>query len=56
MQANLICYRIGNQNPRHVRSHQLGESTPPQEVNGLIIFDPNLLDPLRRTVSLIYVV
>jgi len=56
MQANLICSRIRNQNPRHVRSHQLGESTPPQGVNGLILSYPNLLDPLRRTVRLVHVV
>jgi hypothetical protein len=43
-------YQLGfrNQNPRHGKtSHLLGESTPPQGVNSLIIPDLYLLDLWR---------
>jgi hypothetical protein len=46
-----------NQNPRHgVTSPLLGESTPSQEVNGLIIPDPYLLDQWRWFAGLVHVV
>jgi hypothetical protein len=46
MQCKHTCYALGfkNQNPRHGKtSPLLGESTPPQGVNGLIILDPYCL-------------
>jgi hypothetical protein len=45
-----------NQNPRHGEtSPLLGESTPPQGVNGLIILDPYLLNPWRWFVGHVHV-
>jgi hypothetical protein len=37
-----------------VTSPSLGESTPPQGVDGLILSDPNFLDPWRRIVGLVH--
>jgi hypothetical protein len=34
----------------------LGESTPPQGLNGLIILDPYLLDPWQWLADLVHVV
>jgi hypothetical protein len=56
IQTNLTCSRIRNQNPRHVVFSPLGESTPPHRVNGLIISDPNLLDPQSKIVGFVQVV
>jgi hypothetical protein len=56
MQINLTCSRIRNQNPRHAVFSPLSESTPPHGVNGLILSDPNLLDPWSRIVGLVQVV
>jgi hypothetical protein len=50
MQCKHTWYALGfrNQNPRHGETAPLlGESTPPQWVNGLIILNPYLLDPWR---------
>jgi len=48
MQCKHTWYALGfrNQNPRHGETAPiLGEFTPPQGVNGLIIPDPCMLDP-----------
>jgi hypothetical protein len=49
MQCKHTLHALGfrNQNPRHGRYHLLGESTPPQGVNGLILLDPYMLNPWR---------
>jgi hypothetical protein len=48
MQCKHTWYALGfkNQNPRHVETAPiLGESTPPQGVNGRILSDPTLVYP-----------
>jgi hypothetical protein len=46
MQTYLVCTRFRNQNPRHGETAPiLGESTPLQGVNGLILSDPTLVYP-----------
>jgi len=59
MQSKHTWYALGfrNQNPRHGETAPLlGESTPPQGVNGLIIPDPYLLDLWRWFAGLVHVV
>jgi len=56
--ANIPNMHLGfrNQNPRHGdTSPSLGESTPPQGVNGLIILNPYLLDLWRWFVGHVHV-
>jgi hypothetical protein len=59
MQCKHTWYALGfrNQNPRLGKtSPLLGESTPPQRVNGLIIRDPYLPDAWRWFAGLVHVV
>jgi hypothetical protein len=52
MQTYLTCTRFMNQNPRHGETAPLlGESTPPQGVNGLILPYSYLLYLRERVVS-----
>jgi hypothetical protein len=59
MQCKHTWHALGfrNQNLRHGKTAPLlGESASPQGVNGLILFDPYLLNPWRTFVGIVHAV
>jgi hypothetical protein len=58
MQCKHTCHALGfrNQNLRYCEIAPLGESTPPQGMNGLILSNSYLLNPWKRFAGIIHAV